>query len=102
MQLTIAINFVFSKDDEEECVMHWTSDNIEFTSYNDANEVAEELFESLLLRYQGNLKTSMRASDFTFDSVQLMYYKCNKVNFRRDFSYIDFPDRIKKKKSNNK
>ena len=44
----------------------------------------------------------MRASDFTFDSVQLMYYKCNKVNFRRDFSYIDFPDWIKKKKSNNK
>ena len=24
----------------------------------------------------------MKGSDFTFDSVQLMYYKCHKVNFK--------------------
>ena len=59
--------------------------------YNDANEVFDELFESLHSRYQGNLETSMRAKDFIFDSVQLMYYKCHKVNFSRDGSYIDFP-----------
>ena len=39
IQLTIAINFTSSKDTEEECVMHSTSDNIKFTPYNDANEV---------------------------------------------------------------
>ena len=60
-------------------------------SYNDANEVFDELFESLHSRYQGNLETSMRAKDFIFDSVQLMYYKCRKVNFSCDGSYIDFP-----------
>ena len=43
-------------------------------SYNDINEVVDELFESLHLRYQGNLETSVRGSDFIFDSVQLMYY----------------------------
>ena len=29
------------------------------------------------------LMTSMRGSDFIFDSVQLMYYKCHKVSFKR-------------------
>ena len=63
--------------------MHSTSKNINFTSYNDANEVVDELFQSVRSRYQGNLETSMRRNDFIFDSVQLMYYKCHEVNFRR-------------------
>ena len=41
----------------------------------------------------------MRGSDFIFDSVQLMYYKCHKVNFKRGGSHIDSPDQIKKKKA---
>ena len=41
---------------------------------------------------QGNLETLMRESDFIFDSVQRMYYKCHKVNFKRDGLYIDSPD----------
>ena len=39
IQLTIAINFISSKDIEEEHVMYSMSNNIKFTSYNDANEV---------------------------------------------------------------
>ena len=57
IQLTIAINFIFSKDAEEECTKLSRSDNIKFISYNDENEVVEELFESLCSRYQGNLET---------------------------------------------
>ena len=38
----------------------------------------------------------MRESDFTFDSVQLFYYKCHKVNFKRGVSFIDFSNWIKK------
>ena len=41
----------------------------------------------------------MRGSDFIFDLVKDMYYKCNKVNFRRGGSNIDSPDWIKKKKA---
>ena len=40
----------------------------------------------------------MIGKEFTFNSVQLMYYKYHKVNFRRAVSYIDSPDWIKKKK----
>ena len=46
IQLTIAINFIYLKDTEEERVMHSRSKNIKFTSYNDANEVVDKLFES--------------------------------------------------------
>ena len=65
--------------------------------YDNAN--LHELFESLLSRCQTCLETSIRWSDFIFDSVQLLHYKCQKINFKRGESYIDFPDWIK---NNNK
>ena len=43
IELTIAINFIFSKNAEVVRAMHSRSNNIEFTSYNDASEVADEL-----------------------------------------------------------
>ena len=66
------------------------------------NKVVDEVFDSLRSRYQRDLETSMRGSKIIFDLVQLMYYKCHKVNFRRGGSYIDSPNCIKKEKSNNK
>ena len=41
----------------------------------------------------------MKGSDFIFHSVQLMYYKRHKVNFKRGDSCIDSPDWIKRKKT---
>ena len=67
--------------------------------YSHANDVSETLFNSLRSRHQESLETSMKGHDFIFDSVQLMYYKCNKVNFICGGSYIDSPDWIKKKKA---
>ena len=42
---------------------------------------------------------SMRGSDFIVDSVQQLYYKCHKINFKCRGSYIASPDRIKQKKA---
>ena len=92
MQLT-------SKDTEEEHVMHSAGDNIKFAHYNNANKVVNKFFESLCSKYQDNLEISMRQSNFIFDSVQPMYYKCHKVNSKRSGSYIDSPDWIKKQKN---
>ena len=97
--LTIAINFISSKDAEEEHVIHSRSNNMKFLSYNGANEIIDELFESLHSNHQGNLETSMRGKDFTFDSVHVMYFKCHKVNFRRGGSHFDFPDWVRKKRA---
>ena len=44
IQLTIAINFISSKVAEEQRIMHSRSDNVKLTSYNDADEVVDELF----------------------------------------------------------
>ena len=78
--------------------MYSRNDNITFSPYNDTNEVVDKLFDSLCSIYQVNLENLMRGSDFIFDSVQLMYYKCHKVTFIRGGSYIDSPNSIKKKK----
>ena len=44
-QITIAINFISSKDANEEHVMHSASDIIIFIPSGDANEVTDDLFE---------------------------------------------------------
>ena len=69
-------------------------------TYDNANEVIKEIFESLLSRYQIGSETLMKGSDFIFDGVSLLYYKCHEINFKRGGSYTDTPERIKKKKSN--
>ena len=43
-----------------------------------ADEVIEELFESFVNSFQIGLETSIRGSDFIFDCVHLLYYKCHK------------------------
>ena len=49
---------------------------------NEADEVIKELFDSLKNRYQNNLEW-MKVSWFVFDYVQLLYYKCHKINPNR-------------------
>ena len=68
---------------------------------NEANEVKKELFDSLKNRYQNNLE-SMKSSEFVLDYIQLLYYKCHKINPNRGGSYINPPDWIRNKESNNK
>ena len=41
----------------------------------------------------------MKASEFVFDYVHLLYYKCHKMNPNRSGSYINSPDWIKNKKA---
>ena len=50
IQLTNAIISISSKNVDEERVMHSKSNNTEFASYDNVNEVVDERFESLLWR----------------------------------------------------
>ena len=68
IQLTMAINYIFLKDVEEERVLHSKSENLKFTSYDGGNEVVNQLFDSLRSTYQENLETSLRKNDLIFDS----------------------------------
>ena len=84
------------KDVEEERVMHSKSGNIEFMSCYNEIEVTDQLFESFLSRYQIGFETSMRGSDFIFDSVQLLYFKCHKLTLENVDIY--WFSRLEKKK----
>ena len=47
--------------------MHSKSGNIEFMLYDNANEIVHKFFESRLSRYQTDLETSIKGSDFIFE-----------------------------------
>ena len=99
-QLTAQINFTSLRPgSDERCVMHTRSINEEFVNGSNTYEVIEELFESLLQRYQENLHEKMKGSHFAFDGVNYLYYDFNKKSISRGGSYIDSPKWLKNKKS---
>ena len=50
------------------------------------------LMDSLTHFDQDNVVTSMRRSEYSFDSDQMMYYRCHKVTFRRGVVVVDDDD----------
>ena len=79
--------------------MHTRSDNEEFMSGSDTNEIIKGLFESLLQKYEENVQEKMKGSDFEFAGVNFLYYDFNKISINRGGSYIDSPKWLKDKKS---
>ena len=79
--------------------MHSKSDNIKIVNNDEADEVIEELFELLLNSYQNNFKKLMRGSEFVFNYVHSLYYKCHEIDPDCGRSYLDSPDWIKNKKN---
>ena len=99
IKVTIATNFISSKDNDGERVIHSKSDNIEITINEKADELIEKRVKVPLNRYHIGLQTLTRGSDFIFECVQLWYYKCHKINFKQGVKYIDSPDWIKYNKA---
>ena len=70
VQLSAKINFISLKPGSDETrVMYTRSDNEEFTSGDDTNEIIKLLFESFLQRFEENLQNKMRGSEFEFDRI---------------------------------
>ena len=82
IQLIMMINFIASKDSTK-------SNNIEIKMGNQTDEIIEELFESLLHKYQERLEEKMRGKEFAFDSIDLLHYNLHKISLSRRGSYID-------------
>ena len=79
--------------------MYTRSDNIEIMFGDDNDYIIEQLFKSLLHKYEENLQNKMRGSDFELDGVNFLYYDFNKISLNRGGSYIDYPKWFKDKKS---
>ena len=99
IQLTMSINFISSKDSDENCNMHTKKDNIEIIMGSETNNIIEELCESLLQKYQEGLEESMRGSEFIRDSVDLLCHHLQKIGLKRGASYIDSPEWLENKKA---
>ena len=97
-----ANQFCFSKDSEEIRTMQTKSRNIEIMMSNERVEIIDKLSESLLQNYHKDLEESIRESEFVPDSINLLYYHLQKIGWKRGVSYIDSPEWLKNKKSNNK
>ena len=57
---------------------------------NNVNEIINKFFSSPLTKYQIGLETSMKVSDFAFDSIDGMHYKCTKVILNQQTMYRFF------------
>ena len=100
VQLTMSVNFISSIYSDEIRNKHTKRNNIETMVGSETDEIIEELFESLLQIYQDGLEKSMKESDFTFDSVNLLHYHLQKVGLKRIWSsYVDSPEWLKNKKA---
>ena len=69
--------------------MYSKSDNKEIIVNEKPDEIIEKLFKSLVHRYQNILEKLMKVSEFVFDYVHLLYYKCHKMNRNCGGSYTD-------------
>ena len=77
--------------------MYTRSDNEEFVSGDDTNEIIKLLFESFLQRFEENLQNKMRRLEFEFDGISFFYYDFNKTSVYRGGTYIDSPKWLKNK-----
>ena len=98
IQLTMALNFIPSKDSDETRTMHAKSNKVEIMIGSETDEIIKDLFESFLQKYQEGLEESMRGSEFVYDSVDVLCY-LNKISLSRGGSYIDSPKWLKNKKA---
>ena len=62
---------------------------------NETDEFNEKLLKTNLHRYQEGIEKSMKESEFTFDSVNILYYNLDKSGQ----SYIDSPEWLKNQKT---
>ena len=100
VQLTIEVNFISLKPGSDETrIMYTRSDNIEIMFGDNNDDIIEQLFESLLKKYEENLQNKMGSSECEFDGINFLYYDFNKTSINRGGSYIDSPKWLKDKKS---
>ena len=64
IKLSLAINFVSSKDFKETRIMYTNSYNIDIMIGNETDKVIAKLFKSLLKRYPEELEEKMKGSGF--------------------------------------
>ena len=101
--LVIQNNCIFTKNFEDTCTVYSSSKPVEVFMGSDTSNAIDRLFNTILQRFQQAIETSIKegGSEFTNESVALLYYNFQKIDIRRAESYIKSPEwlahKIKKK-----
>ena len=78
--------------------MHPKSDNIKLMTNSKTDHIINKPFSSIISRIQADLETSIRDSNFVFDSVDELYHKFHNKSLKCNRSCRDSSDYIINKK----
>ena len=79
--------------------MHTKSDNLEIMIGSDTDEVIEDLFKSLLQRYQEGLEKQWKVQSSLLMVLMRWYYDLNKLSLDRGGSHIKSPEWLSAKRA---
>ena len=89
IQLVMQNNCISVKNFEDTRTIYSANKLVEIRMGNDTKDVIDRLFDTTLERFQQAIVTSnKRGSEFSHESVALMYYYFQKIDIRRAESYI--------------
>ena len=86
--LIIKMNFMSTTGSVKYRQMHSKGNNSEIMTGFNTDKINEEIFESVVQRYQIGLETSIKGNNFVFDNVHRLHYKNGR-------SYLDSPQWLK-------
>ena len=85
-------NCISSKNFEETRSIYSGSVLVEVFMGSDTDDIIDELFTTILERFQEARETSNdKGSQFIHESVDLLYYCFHKIDMKKGESYIEFP-----------
>ena len=92
VQLVMQNNCISTKDFEETWTIYSASKSVEILMGSHTDDVIDRLFDTTLQKFQQAIEISNeRGSEFTHESVVLLYYYFQKIDIRRAESYIKSP-----------
>ena len=100
IQLTMKIILTPIEDFDDNRALYVKTKNVEIMMGSDTNEIAKELFESIIQKNQELMEYSTKNSGLILEGVELMNYDINKITINRGGSYTESPIWLKSKKCN--
>ena len=97
IQISIRVNFIFSKDTGETRTIYIWSDNENIMGENETGNIIKEIFESFLDNYQKEETIIRGGGDFMFESAEIMDYELHKVSLKRGGSNVESQEWSKNK-----
>ena len=93
-------NRVSSKNFEETRLIYSPSNNVKILMGSETDDIIDELFESLLQRFQEARETlNNRGRELIHENVGLLHYHFHKISLKRGGSYVDSPEWFKNKRA---